>query len=77
MPVRNEQGAVIAWVGINLDISELKRIERELRDERRPRFRNMADNAPVLIWIHGVGGCQYVNKEYLRFVGVELNGLQG
>src|SRR5690606_6307896 len=40
-------------------------------------FRNMADNAPVLIWIHGVGGCQYVNKEYMRFFGAELSGLQG
>lgn len=76
VPVRNEQGAVIAWVGINLDISELKRVESELR-ESEARFRNMADNAPVLIWIHGVGGCQYVNKEYMRFVGAELSGLQG
>lgn len=76
VPVRNEHGDVIAWVGINLDISELKRVESELR-ETEARFRNMADNAPVLIWIHGVGGCQYVNKEYMRFVGAELSGLQG
>ncbi len=76
VPVRDEHGTVIAWVGINLDISELKHVEGELRDSES-RFRNMADNAPVLIWIHGVGGCQYVNKEYMRFVGAELNDLQG
>ncbi|MBL9162143.1 MAG: PAS domain S-box protein [Planctomycetaceae bacterium] len=76
VPVRNELGAVIAWVGINLDISELKRVESELR-ESEARFRNMADNAPVLIWIHGIGGCQYVNREYMRFVGAELDDLQG
>jgi len=76
VPVKDEHGAVIAWVGINLDISELKHVESELR-ESEARFRNMADNAPVLIWIHGVGGCQYVNKEYMRFVGAELNDLQG
>ncbi|MBA4105282.1 MAG: hypothetical protein C0485_05955 [Pirellula sp.] len=76
VPVRNEQGVVIAWVGINLDISELKRVEHELL-QSEARFRNMADNAPVLIWIHGIGGCQYVNKEYLRFVGVELTELEG
>jgi PAS domain S-box-containing protein len=74
--VRNEQGSIIAWVGINLDISELKRVESDLR-ESEARFRNMADNAPVLIWIHGVGGCQYVNREYTRFVGVELADLHG
>lgn len=76
VPVRDEQGVIIAWVGINLDISELKRVESELL-QSEARFRNMADNAPVLIWIHGVGGCQYVNKEYMRFVGAELNDLQG
>ncbi len=76
VPVRDEHGTIIAWVGINLDISDLKRIESELRDSET-LFRNMADNAPVLIWIHGVGGCQYVNKEYTRFIGAELNELQG
>lgn len=76
VPVRNEAGAIIAWVGINLDISEQKRVESDLR-ETEARFRNMADNAPVLIWIHGVGGCQYVNKEYVRFIGAEIDGLQG
>ncbi|MCC6491923.1 MAG: PAS domain S-box protein [Pirellulales bacterium] len=76
VPVSNEQGEIIAWVGINLDISELKEVENELR-ESEARFRNMADNAPVLIWVHGVGGCQYVNKEYLRFVGGTLADVQG
>jgi PAS domain S-box-containing protein len=76
VPVRDELGSVIAWVGINLDISELKRVESELR-ETEARFRNMADNAPVLIWVHGVGGCQYVNREYMRFFGAEIDDLQG
>ena len=76
VPVRNEADEIIAWVGINLDISELKQVENELR-ESESRFRNMADNAPVLIWVHGVGGCQYVNKEYMRFVGGSLADVQG
>jgi PAS domain S-box-containing protein len=74
--VKNERGEIIAWVGINLDISELKEVENELR-ESEARFRNMADNAPVLIWVHGVGGCQYVNKEFMRFVGGALADVQG
>jgi PAS domain S-box-containing protein len=76
VPVKNERGEIIAWVGINLDISELKEVENELR-ESEARFRNMADNAPVLIWVHGVGGCQYVNKEFMRFVGGALADVQG
>ena len=31
VPVRNERGEVIYWVGINLDISKLKQIEMDLR----------------------------------------------
>ncbi|HEX6961466.1 MAG TPA: PAS domain S-box protein [Lacipirellula sp.] len=76
VPVRNDRGEIIAWVGINLDISELKEVEHELR-ESEARFRNMADNAPVLIWVHGVGGCQYVNREFMRFVGGQLSDVQG
>ncbi len=79
VPVRDDEGAITAWVGINLDISQLKQAENELR-ESEARFRSMADNAPVLIWVMGVGGCQFVNREYLRFVGSnsldELSGMK-
>ena len=34
MPVRNEQGEVIYWAGINLDISRLKHAEEELKEAR-------------------------------------------
>ena len=76
VPVRNDGGEIIAWVGINLDISELKQVENDLR-ESESRFRNMADNAPVLIWVLGVGGCQFVNKEYLKFVGQPVEEVLG
>ena len=29
----------------------------------------MADNAPVLIGVNGIEGCEFVNREYLRFLG--------
>jgi PAS domain S-box-containing protein len=29
----------------------------------------MADSAPVLIWINGQGGCEFVNRTYLAFTG--------
>jgi PAS domain S-box-containing protein len=32
VPVRSDRGEIIAWVGINLDISELKRVENDLRE---------------------------------------------
>ncbi len=76
VPVRDDHGNITAWVGINLDISELKHAENELR-ESEARFRSMADNAPVLIWINGLGGCQYVNREYLRFAGCRAEDVSG
>ena len=76
VPVKNDRGEIIAWVGINLDISDLKQVESDLR-ESEARFRHMADNAPVLIWVNGVGGCQFVNKEYLKFVGCSLDEVLG
>jgi PAS domain S-box-containing protein len=76
VPVRNDRGEIIAWVGINLDISELKQVENELR-ESEARFRNVADTAPVLIWMSGVGGCQFVNKVYLDYTGCPVEQLLG
>ena len=42
---------------------------RPLR-ESEGRFRNMADNAPVGIWVTApAGGCTYVNEWWCRFTG--------
>jgi PAS domain S-box-containing protein len=40
VPVRNNQGEITAWAGINLDISRLKQVEEELReaDRRKDEF---------------------------------------
>ncbi|HVH05516.1 MAG TPA: ATP-binding protein, partial [Myxococcota bacterium] len=40
VPVRNERGEITSWVGINLDLSDLKQVEDELRlaDRRKDEF---------------------------------------
>lgn len=58
--------------GMAIDISERKRAEDNLR-ESEARFRNVADTAPVWIWIAGVNKqLAYANKTFLDFTGNTL-----
>lgn len=48
---------------------ERARAEEALR-ESEARFRTLSESVPSLIWANGVDGCEYVNREYLEFLGV-------
>jgi PAS domain S-box-containing protein len=41
------------------------------------RFRTLADSAPVLMWVNGPDGCEFVNREYLEFLGASKADVQG
>ena len=42
---------------------------RQLESERR--FETLADGSPVLLWVNGPDGCEFVNRAYLEFIGLE------
>ena len=78
-PQRGADGTLEAWVGSLGDTTlERKRIEAVRAWESRlreseERFRTLADQAPVLIWMSGPDtSCNYVNAEWLRFTGRSL-----
>ena len=48
VPIKNDQGEVISWVGINLDINRLKEVEDELRDNDRRKDEFLATLAHEL-----------------------------
>ncbi|MEW5744778.1 MAG: EAL domain-containing protein [Nitrospirota bacterium] len=52
-----------------IDITERVRAEQSLK-ESEERFRILADSAPVLIWVNGLEGAEFVNRAYIEFVGV-------
>ena len=64
-PILNENYANLYWT----NITERKHAEIALR-ESESRFRILADSAPVLIWMNGPEGAEFVNRAYLNFLGV-------
>jgi PAS domain S-box-containing protein len=61
----DENGAVV----VHRDITGPKQIEMAIR-ESESRFRQIADAAPVLIWMSGPDGlCTYFSKKWLEFTG--------
>ena len=62
---RSGGGAVIS----HQDITERRRAEEKIR-ESEARFRNMADHAPVMIWVtEPDGSCTYLSESWYEFTG--------
>ena len=62
-PLRGSDGKLLYWIGINLDIEELKRAERELRE--------IVDTIPALVWVAQADGSNsYVNSRYVEYSGM-------
>jgi PAS domain S-box-containing protein len=69
IPQLDQEGNIIKWYGTNTDIEYRKRAEQALR-ESEARFRNMADNAPVMVWVtEADGACSFVSQSWYEFTG--------
>src|SRR5258708_6702487 len=62
-PLRAPDGTVQYWIGINLDIEELKRAEQELRD--------IVDTIPAIVWVARPDGSNaYANSRFVKYSGL-------
>jgi PAS domain S-box-containing protein len=68
-PIREPGGPLFGVVLVFRDFTQRKLAEDALR-EREERFRTMADNTPVLIWVSGIDKlCTWFNRQWLEFTG--------
>jgi PAS domain S-box-containing protein len=76
IPIADERGQVIKWFGTATDIHDRKQAESALRASEA-RFRNLADNAPFMVWVtEPTGYCTYLSQSWYDFTGqTEASGL--
>ena len=68
-PLRDEAGAVAGLFCTCTETTARMRVETALR-ESEARFRNMADHAPVMMWVTGAdGACTYLNRRWYEYTG--------
>lgn len=75
-PIRDRSGNPYRVVGMAEDITDRVAAEVALR-ESEARFRNMADNAPVMVWVTDQSAyCTYLSQSWYEFTGqTEATGL--
>ncbi len=77
-PLLDEQGRVIKWFGVVLEIEDRKRAEDELSKARSAllaserNIRLIVDSLPVLAWVaRPDGGAEFVNERWAQYAGVD------
>jgi len=69
VPLRNEGGQLVGYIGTCADITQRKMAEIALRESEQ-RFRRLADHAPVMIWVTEADGCcSFLGKTWYDFTG--------
>lgn len=70
-PRFDAEGVFLGVVGANIDLSEIRQVESALRESEQ-RFRAMANDAPVLIWVTAEDRTrEFVNEAYREFMGAD------
>ena len=70
---RVDEGLAIAWRDVTEQVVARKKVE-----ESEARFRNMADHAPVMLWVTDPSGaCVYLNRQWFEYTGHPRNAALG
>ena len=76
-PIKAAKGELAGYIGTCTEIHDRKQVEFALRQSEE-RFKNLADGAPVFIWMMGEGGnCDFANMSFLNFFGGDRDSVYG
>ncbi|NQU45324.1 PAS domain S-box protein, partial [bacterium] len=68
-PVRNDEGNIISWAGINLDITLRKEVENALQASEE-RYRRLAETSTFGLLVGDLHGrVSYINQNLLKMLG--------
>lgn len=68
-PLTDAEGKVYGVMNTAANVTDLN-VAKQKIEESEKRFRNVADSAPVLIWMSGLNKeCYYFNTAWLKFTG--------
>src|SRR3546814_16811398 len=71
-PLRDQNGAIVQWYGINLDIDDEMRAQEALRDRER-ELSQLVDLVPSLLWrLTPDGEPNFFNKRLIDFFGLDI-----
>ncbi len=83
-PFKDKEGNIIKWIGSFTNVHDQKKAEEFLInaynkiDESERRFRKIANEAPVFIWMSGADKkCNFFNTAWLNFTGKTLEDEMG
>ena len=68
VPVKDDQGNIVAWFGTSMDVTDLKRTEEALRQSEE-RLRTVLENMPVMLAASDTKGIILWNRECERVTG--------
>ena len=77
IPVRDANGTIRRWLGVNTDISEQRAVERalELSEEK---FSTLTDAMPQMVWSTLPDGFHdYYNRQWYEYTGVPAGSTDG
>lgn len=69
LPQRDQQGAVLQWIGTCTDVDDQKRAQEQLGHSER-RFRGLAETIPQMVWTTSPqGNVTYLNPRWSEYTG--------